>query len=59
MPTTTVQKIVSTTKNGDERVQYRTTIPKQLAEAFELEDKEQIRWSVVASGAMRIDRVEE
>jgi hypothetical protein len=49
MAKTTVQKTKSTIKSddGDERtlVQYSTSIPKALAEFFELEQGDQLEWS--------------
>lgn len=49
MPKTTVQVTESTldTPDGDTReiIQYRTTIPKQMAEFFDLKQGDEIEWS--------------
>lgn len=51
MPETTVTKTTWTTDEGDEREQYRTTVPKALAEAFDLEDKT-LDWEVESQNAL-------
>jgi hypothetical protein len=45
MAETTVSKTTYTDQNGDEREQYRTTVPKALAEAFNLDGKK-LDWEV-------------
>lgn len=54
MPTTTVSKTVTETETGDEQVQYRTTVPKQLAEAFDMAGA-RIEWQTISKSALRID----
>lgn len=57
MPTTTVTETSYTGPDGEERTQYRTTIPKELAEAFELGGTH-IEWTVETGSALRIEKVE-
>lgn len=45
MPKTKVTTTTYTGEDGHERTQYRTTIPKQLAETFEMEDAE-LEWKM-------------
>jgi hypothetical protein len=54
MPKTTVTVTEYTDQTGRDRVQYRTTIPKSLAEAFGLANGETIDWSVQSGSACRI-----
>ena len=56
MPTTTVSETTYTDENGNEQTQYRTTVPKQLAEAFDLGDK-RIKWNVESQNALRVSVV--
>lgn len=56
MPTTTVSETTYTDENGNEQTQYRTTVPKQLAEAFDLGDK-RIEWNVESQNALRVSVV--
>ncbi len=45
MPNTTVSKTTWEDSNGNEREQYRTTVPKGLAEAFDLAGAT-LKWEV-------------
>ena len=54
MPRTKVTTTTYTAQDGHERTQYRTTIPKQLAETFDMEDAE-LEWKMGgASNALEI-----
>lgn len=53
MPTTTVSKTVHTDDEGNEQIQYRTTVPKQLAEAFNMEGCT-LEWETLSQTALRI-----
>ena len=54
MPTTKVTKTVS--QSGDrEIVQYRLTVPKHLAEAFELEGAD-LEWTVKSGNTFELTR---
>lgn len=54
MPTTKVTKTVS--DNGDrEIVQYRITVPKGLAESFDLEGEE-LEWSVKSANTFELTK---
>lgn len=54
MPKTTVTK--TTSKSGDrEIVQYRMTVPKDLAESFDL-DGEELEWSVKSGNTFELTR---
>jgi|GEM_PF-2964915 len=55
MPKTTVVVSEYTDQSGEERTQYRTTIPKSLAEAFELEQGQNIEWSILSGNACRVE----
>ena len=59
MPTTKVQTTRSTVtdRDGNERetTQYRTTIPKELAEALDLEGAE-LEWKVDSGSARKVIR---
>lgn len=61
MPETKVSKTVSTVtdRDGSDRTveQYKTTIPKSLAEAMRL-DGATLEWSVKGADALRIEVVE-
>jgi ADP-dependent phosphofructokinase/glucokinase len=56
MPKTTVSKSVS--ESGDrEIIQYRLTVPKDLAESFDLEG-EQLDWTVKSGNTFELTRVD-
>jgi hypothetical protein len=57
MPKTTVSKTTWEDSDGNEREQYRTTVPKGLAEAFDL-DGATLEWEV-DSGKTLLVRIEE
>lgn len=57
MPETTVTKTMS--KSGDrEIVQYRTTVPKGLAESFDLEGKK-LNWEVASGNKFELTIVDD
>jgi len=58
MPTTTVSATRYTTPDGNEQCQYRTTVPKGLAEALGLEG-EKIEWEIQSGNALTVRKVEE
>lgn len=53
MPTTTITKSTWTDADGNERVQFRTTVPKSLAESFDL-DGSTVEWEVESKNALII-----
>lgn len=53
MPTTTVTETTYTDQDGNEKTQYRTSVPKGLAEAMDLGGKE-LEWEVQSSGSLRV-----
>lgn len=55
MPTTTLSKTSFTLDDGDEQVQFRTTMPKQLAEAMDLDGGEKLEWQILSKSAVRVD----
>lgn len=57
MPKTTVSKTTWEDKQGNEREQYRTTVPKGLAEAFDL-DGATLEWEV-DSGKTLLVRIDD
>jgi hypothetical protein len=57
MPETTVTTTTYTGEDGVERKQYRTTIPKGLAEAYNLDDKK-LDWSAETGDALRVTVVD-
>jgi len=57
MPTTTVSETTYTDKDGNEQTQYRTTIPKGLAEALRLGGNE-IEWEVESSNSLTVRKIE-
>jgi hypothetical protein len=57
MPKTKVQT-AEREVDGELRKQYSSTIPKGLAEAFEVEGKE-LRWSVGSGNKMEVEVVDE
>lgn len=57
MPTTTVTKTTST--SGDrEIVQYRMTVPKALAESFDLNGDE-LEWTVKSANTFELTRIDD
>lgn len=60
MASTRVQKTDSTIENEDgedyEITQYRTTIPKNLAEALDLEQGTEVEWSIESGKKLSIER---
>lgn len=62
MPTTKVSSTTSTLENGDgterEVTQYRTTIPKQLAEALDL-DGATVEWQVESGSKLSLRKVDD
>lgn len=62
MPKTTVNKTTSTTTDQDgntrEIQQYRTTVPKGLAEAFDL-DGVRLEWEVASGNKFEVTIVDE
>lgn len=58
MPTTTVSETTYTTDDGEKATQYRTTVPKGLAEAFDLGGKK-IEWEVQSGRTLSITVVED
>ena len=53
MPETTVSATTYTDSDDNERTQYRTTVPKDLAEAFDLAGKT-LSWEVDSGNALRV-----
>ena len=53
MPSTTITKSEWTNEDGNERVQFRTTVPKGLVEAIGLEGEE-VEWDVDSGTALTI-----
>jgi len=58
MPATTVTETSYTTDHGDEVTQYRTTVPKGLAEAFDLGGKK-IEWAAESQNTLSVSVVED
>jgi hypothetical protein len=58
MPETTVTTTAYTGEDGVEREQYRTTIPKGLAEAYNLDGKK-LDWSAETGDALRVTVVDQ
>ena len=60
MPSTKVQKTSATVKNDSgneyEIEQYRTTIPKNLAEALDLDQGTEVEWSIESGKKLSIER---
>lgn len=56
MPHTTVSETEYTDKDGQQQTQYRTTVPKQLAEAFDLGGAT-LEWEVESSNALVLRKV--
>lgn len=57
MPQTTVTTTSYTGEDGVEREQYRTTIPKGLAEAYNLAGK-RLEWTAETGDALRVSVVD-
>ena len=57
MPETTVSETTYTDGEGREQTQYRTTVPKGLAEAFDLGGK-RLRWEVESGNTLSVTVVE-
>jgi len=53
MPKTSVTKTEYEPEDGEKVVQYRTTVPKSLVEAMELEDKE-LDWQVKSGNSLEV-----
>lgn len=53
MPTTTVSETTYTDSEGTERVQYSTTVPKALAESFDLAGAT-LSWEVESGNALLV-----
>jgi hypothetical protein len=58
MPQTTVSKTSWEDSEGNKREQYRTTVPKGLAEAFDLEGKT-VEWEVESQNALTVRVVDD
>lgn len=58
MPRTTVNKTEFEDSNGSQRTQYRTTVPKGLAEAFDLAESK-IEWTAESGNTLTITKVDE
>lgn len=62
MASTKVQKTTATVENdnGDQYdiTQYRTTIPKNLAEALDLDQGTEVEWSIESGSKLSIEKVE-
>ena len=56
MPETTVQKSSWTDEDNVERTQYSITIPKNLAEALDLEQGDKIDWTVASGKSLRMTK---
>jgi hypothetical protein len=57
MTETTVSETTYTDDEGVERTQYRTTVPKGLAEALDLGD-EKVEWEVDSGNSLLLRKVE-
>jgi len=57
MARTTVSETTYTDSEGNERTQYRTTVPKNLAEAFDLGGAT-VEWTVETGDSLRVTKVE-
>lgn len=58
MAETTVSETTYEDENGTEQTQFRTTVPKDLAEAFDM-GGETIEWEVVSGNALRVTIVDD
>jgi hypothetical protein len=63
MASTKVQKTTSTIENDDgddyETTQFRTTIPKNLAEALDLQQGTEVKWSIESGKKLSIERTDD
>lgn len=57
MPTTRVQVREYESNSGSERTQYRTTIPKDTAELFEMDGDTKLKWTAKAGGKLELEVV--
>lgn len=57
MSQTTVSEVEYEDANGRERTQYRTTVPKELAEALELGNAS-VEWKVESANSLSLTKVE-
>jgi hypothetical protein len=58
MPRTTVTETTYTDKDGNEKTQYRTTVPKGLAEAYNLGGAS-LEWEADTGKSLRLRVVDE
>jgi hypothetical protein len=58
MPTTTVSETTYTDNDGNEQTQYRTTVPKGLAEAFDLGGAK-ISWEVETGSKLVVEKTDD
>jgi len=58
MTTTTISEHVYTRPDGEEQSQYRTTVPKDLAESFGLAG-ETVEWNVESGNKLSITKVDQ
>lgn len=56
MPETTVQKSSWTDEDDVKRTQYSITIPKNLAEALDLEQGDRMDWKIASGNALRVTK---
>jgi ABC-type lipoprotein release transport system permease subunit len=56
MPETTVQKSSWTDEDDIERTQYSITIPKNLAEALDLEQGDPMDWKIASGNSFRVTK---
>lgn len=58
MPTTTVTETSYTDSDGNEKTQYRTTVPKGLAEALDLGGVK-IKWEVESANTLSVTKLDD
>lgn len=58
MAKTTVSATTYTDSDGNERTQYRTTVPKGLAEAFLLDGKK-LEWEVESGSKLKVTIIDD
>lgn len=58
MVKTSVSATQYTDSDDNERTQYRTTVPKGLAEAFDLEGKK-LEWGVASGSKLEVEIIDE
>lgn len=46
-------------KDGSERQQYRTTIPKQLAELFEMDSDTKLKWTAQTGSKVTVEIIDD